>query len=114
MVTLEDIFRDRLPFLGIRHIVEPQGLKKPFSGLPIKCSRSIRRAHHQEGAIIILSCGAKEKLLALPDPLSQEFFCQSYLLQDGVADFCSKHDMAGFPEKTTQTSSPAGGDFLPS
>lgn len=85
MVTLEDIFRDRLPFLGIRHIVEPQGLKKPFSGLPIKCSRSIRRAYHQEGAIIILSCGAKEKLLALPDPLSQEFFsnlifCKTALL----------------------------------
>jgi serine kinase of HPr protein (carbohydrate metabolism regulator) len=85
MVTLEDIFRDRLPFLGIRHIVEPQGLKKPLSRLPIKCSRSIRRAYHQEGAIIILSCGAKEKLLALPDPLSQEFFanlifCKTALL----------------------------------
>ncbi len=85
MVTLEDIFRARLPFLGIRHIVEPQGLKKPFSGLSIKCSRSIRLAHHQEGAIIILSCGAKEKLLALPDPISQEFFsnlifCKTALL----------------------------------
>lgn len=85
MVTLEDILRDRLPFLGIRHIVEPQGLKKPFSGLPITCSRRIRLAHHQEGAIIILSCGAKEKLLALPDPLSREFFanlifCKTALL----------------------------------
>jgi serine kinase of HPr protein (carbohydrate metabolism regulator) len=85
MVTLEDIFRDRLSFLGIRHILEPQGLKKPFSGLPIKCSRRIRLAHHQEGAIIILSCRAKEELLALSDPLSREFFanlifCKTALL----------------------------------
>ena len=73
MVTLETIFRDRLPSLGIREILTPQGLKKPLSRPYIKNCRRIVTAHHQEGAIIILSSGAQEKLMALTDPLRQKF-----------------------------------------
>ncbi len=73
MVTLEAIFRDRLPSLGIREILAPQGLKKPLSRPYIKNCRRIVAAHHQEGAIIIFSSGAQEKLMALTDPLRQKF-----------------------------------------
>ncbi len=73
MVTLETIFRDRLPSLGIREILTPQGLKKPLSRPYIKNCRRIVTAHHQEGAIIIVSSVAQEKLMSLTDPLRQKF-----------------------------------------
>lgn len=73
IVTLESIFRDRLPSLGIREILTSQGLKKPLSNPYIKNCRRIVTAHHQEGAIIILSSRAQEKLMALTDPLRQKF-----------------------------------------
>lgn len=83
--TLEDLFRERRTSLGIGKILAPQGLKKSFSKYSIQCSRRIAVCRYQEGAIIILSSGAKEKLLALPDSSCQEFFanlifCRTALL----------------------------------
>jgi len=79
LVTLEDVFRDRLPSLGIREILAPQALKKTCVMPRIKCCRRLATAHHQEGTIIILSSGAKEKFMALTDPLRLEFIANLIL-----------------------------------
>jgi serine kinase of HPr protein (carbohydrate metabolism regulator) len=76
MVKLEDIFQDRLSSLGIREIMEPHGLKKAFTRPHVKCCRRIALSPYQEGAIIIVSAGAQEKLIALSPPLRREFFAQ--------------------------------------
>jgi len=72
-VTLEDIFRNRLFLLGIRKILMPQALKKSLARIHIKCYRRLVMDCHQEGAVVILSAGAQEKLMALDDPLREAF-----------------------------------------
>lgn len=85
MATLENIFQDRLPLLGIRDIFAPQSWKKTFVRPHIKLCRRVEKAHYREGAIIILTPGAREKLIALTDPLRKEYlanlvFCKAALL----------------------------------
>jgi serine kinase of HPr protein (carbohydrate metabolism regulator) len=84
-VTLENIFQDRLPSLGIREMFAPEGWNKNPVRPYIKCCRSLAIARQQEGTITILSPGAKEELLALTDPQRQEYFaglilCKTVLL----------------------------------
>lgn len=74
IVTLEHVFRDRLTFLGIRKTMEFRGLKKPFAGLYVKGCRRIVITPYREGAILILSSGAKKKLMALDESSRQEFY----------------------------------------
>ena len=86
-ITLNNIFQDRLPFLGIREISALQGLEKGFAGFFIKHCRRVALTHHKEGAIIILSSGAKEKLMALSDPLRQEYFAHLILCKTALLIF---------------------------
>ncbi len=72
-VSLEDIFRNRLLSLGIRNILMTQTLKKSWGRFHIKCYRRLVMDCHQEGAVIILSAGVQEKLMALDDPLREAF-----------------------------------------
>ena len=84
-VTLDAIFRDHLLSLGIRQILAPQGLKKTFDRPHVKYCQRIGIAHRKEGAIIILSSRAKERLMEQSDALQQDFFanlifCKTALL----------------------------------
>ena len=84
-VNLEELFQDRLPSLGIREILTPRGWKKTLVRPHIKTCQRIVRVHHQEEAIVILPSGANAKLMALADPLRQEYFnhltcCKTALL----------------------------------
>ncbi|MEE9912859.1 MAG: hypothetical protein K4571_14180 [Deltaproteobacteria bacterium] len=72
-VILEGILRDRLPSLDIHEIMSPQGLKRAFVRPFVKCRRRPVIFHDPEGAILILSPGAGEKLTALADPLRRSF-----------------------------------------
>jgi serine kinase of HPr protein (carbohydrate metabolism regulator) len=74
VVTLEQIFRDRLTYLGIRKIQQPRLLKKSFDALYVKRCRRIVTANRREGAILILSIGTKNRLMAGDDSVRAEFF----------------------------------------
>lgn len=63
VIKPEQIFRDRLPYLGIRKIHQPRLLKKPFHDLYVKCCRRIASAKHREGAILVLSSPAINRLM---------------------------------------------------
>ncbi|PKN20516.1 MAG: hypothetical protein CVU71_01625 [Deltaproteobacteria bacterium HGW-Deltaproteobacteria-6] len=83
--TLENIFQDRLPLLGIREIFAAQNWKKSSARPHIRLCRSIGKARYRENEIIILTPGALEKLIALADPLREEYFaglafCKAALL----------------------------------
>lgn len=90
-VTLERIFRDRLTYLGIREIQQPRLLKKSFDHLYVKRCRRIVIAKRREGAILILSSGVKNRLMAGDDSVRAEFF--SNLRRCGTA-------MLFFPESS--------------
>lgn len=74
VINPEQIFRDRLPYLGIQKILQPRLLKKPFRDLYVKRCRRIVIAKRREGAILILSSGVKNRLMAGDDAARAEFF----------------------------------------
>lgn len=74
VINPEQIFRDRLPYLGIQKILQPRLLKKPFHDLYVKRCRRIVIAKRREGAILILSSGVKNRLMAGDDAARAEFF----------------------------------------
>lgn len=82
-VTPEKLFSDRLPFLGIQKIVEPRGWKKNVVRPYPKCCRRLVTASRREGAILIFSSGAREKIMTLPEPLRQQYFAR--LVQNRTA-----------------------------
>ena len=82
-VALERIFRDRLTYLGIREIQQPHLLKKSFNYLYVKRCRRIVIAKRRDGAILILSSGVQNRLMAGDDSARAEFF--SNLIRCGTA-----------------------------
>lgn len=82
-VTPEKLFSDRLPFLGIQKIVGPRGWKKKVIRPYPKCCRRLVTASRREGAILIFSSGAQEKIMALSGPLRQKYFAR--LVQNKTA-----------------------------
>lgn len=83
VIKPEKIFRDRLPYLGIRKIHQPRLLKKPFHDLSVKCCRRIVKAKCREGTILVLSSQTKKKLMTGDVSLRTEFF--SHLKSCGTA-----------------------------
>lgn len=75
-VTPEKLFSDRLPFLGIQKIAEPRGWKKKVVRPYPKCCRRLVTASRREGAILIFSSGAREKIIALSEPLRRQYFAR--------------------------------------
>ena len=95
MVNLEEIFQDRLSSLGIREIFAPRGLMKAFETFHIKRCRKIMITHHQQGEIIIFSSAAKEKLMALDDPLREEYFANLSLCKAALLIFSQSMTLPG-------------------
>lgn len=75
-VTLEKIFLDRLPSLGIREVFSRQLWKKTVTSPRVIRLQRIGMTRPREGAIIILAPAAREKLVALADPLRREIFAR--------------------------------------
>jgi serine kinase of HPr protein (carbohydrate metabolism regulator) len=82
-VTPEKLFSDRLPFLGIQKIAEPRGWKKMVVRPYPKCCRRLVTASLREGAILIFSSGAREKIIALSEPWRRQYFAR--LVQNRTA-----------------------------
>lgn len=82
-VTPENLFSDRLSFLGIQKIVEPRGWKKKVVRPYPKCCRRLVTASRREGAILIFSSGTQEKMIALSEPWRRQYFTR--LVQNRTA-----------------------------
>lgn len=86
-ITLEKIFRDCLPALGIREIFLPRDWKRTLAGpCVIRCSE-LRISHRREDAIVILSPGAWEKLAALAAPRLSELIARFDLRRTALLVF---------------------------
>jgi HPr kinase/phosphorylase len=83
VIKPEQIFLDRLPYLGIRKIHQSRLLKKPFHDLSVKFCRRIVKAKCREGAILVLSSQVKNRLMTGDVSLRTEFF--SHLKSCGTA-----------------------------
>ncbi len=95
-VTLENIFQDRLPSLGIRKIFSRQDWRKTLiSPYPVRCRR-IEMLPHREGAMMILSPGAQEKLMTLSDPLRREIFARLIFRRTALLIFAECRTLPAF------------------
>ena len=75
-VMLKNLFQDRLTLLGIHHLFAPQSWKKTFARPHVKLCRTLKKVRYQEDGLVILTPGAQNKLIALTDPLRQEYLAQ--------------------------------------
>lgn len=83
VIKPEQIFRGRLPYLGIRKIHQPHLLKNPFHDLSVKCCRRIVTAKYREGAILVFSSQAKKRLMTGDVSFRTDLF--SHLKRCGTA-----------------------------
>ncbi|MEN6468683.1 MAG: hypothetical protein ABFD45_07005 [Smithella sp.] len=79
MVTLKILFQDRLTLAGIHDIFAPQSWKKTFVRPHVKLCRTLKKVRYREDALIILAPAAQNKLIALADPLRQEYLARLIL-----------------------------------
>jgi serine kinase of HPr protein (carbohydrate metabolism regulator) len=98
-VTLENIFQDRLPSLGIPEIYNPRDWQKSFPGPFIKCVGRIAIAPYREGTILIFSVGAQEKLTALGAAYCRDYFAHLSFRKAALLVFCQSATLPDFLKK---------------
>jgi serine kinase of HPr protein (carbohydrate metabolism regulator) len=84
-ITLTGMLRDCLPALGFHHIFAEGRWSSSSVGAGVQVWRSIARTPRGEGAVVILSAEARDRLLRLSRPLISAFFrrhsaCKTALL----------------------------------
>lgn len=88
VVSLENIFQDRLSSLGIREVFHPQGWKRSFAGFFIKRIERIKIEPCREGTILIFSSRAQQKLVLLTGASLQEYLAHLHFCKTALLIFC--------------------------
>lgn len=106
IITLEDLFRDRLDFLGVSKIVQSKGWKKPLFCPHVKLCRKLIKAGLRAGVILVLSPTAAKRLLNCGDQSRREYLAGLVLCKTAALIIAQSAKLGDAPQKLLESYHP--------